>query len=199
MNTALKQPVPFPRQPGQPGFTALRLDDFSSRGAGGQGLPDPEALLRAHAEGQAEGAAMAHDRQMEALTRALCDQAEALAQYTATRDRLSREVRAEIAQLLRAVTTALLPMGRDARLVEGLVAALGGIDADAAPRARIACPEHLHDDIRAACRNAGLAAPTLTAAPEAALHLDDAVSRMDMTAMQERLLRLIDEYATGEP
>ena len=180
-------------------FPVLRLDDFSSRlFAGDVIVPDAEALLRARAEGHAEGAALAHDRQLDALTLALRQQAEALALAAAAHDRRTRDAKAEIAQLLRAVAGALLPLGRDARLVAALVAALDDIDSAATPRASIACPAHLHDDIRAACKAAGLAAPDLAAAPEPALHLDDSVSRVDLAAMQDRLMRLIDDYATGD-
>ena len=180
-------------------FPALRLDDFSSRlFPGDMIVPDGEALLRARAEGHAEGAALAHDRQLDALTLALRQHAEALTLATAAHDRHARDMKAEIAQLLRAVAGALLPLGRDARLVDSLVAALKDAGAEAVPHARIACPAHLHDGIRTACKAAGLTAPGLTAAPEPALHLDDSASRIDLAAMQDRLMRLIDDYATGE-
>ena len=180
-------------------FPVLRLDDFSSRLLTGDVVvPDAEALLRARAEGHAEGAALAHDRQVDALTLALRQQAEAMALAVASHDRRARDTKVEIAQLLRSVAGALLPLGRDAMLVEALVAALDDIDSAAPSRARIACPAHLHDNIRAACKAAGLAAPDLTEAPEPALQLDDSLSRIDLSAMQDRLMRLIDDYATGD-
>lgn len=183
----------------RPDFPALRLDDFSSRLLPGDMIvPDGEALLRARAEGHAEGAAQAHDRQLDTLALALRQHAEALALATTAHDRRDRETKAEIAQLLRAVAGALLPLGGDARLVEALVETLTEAGTEAAPRARIACPVHLHDAIRAACEVAGLSAPSLTAAPEPTLYLDDSVTRIDLAAMQDHLMRLIDDYATGE-
>ncbi len=198
MSAALRQ-APRPAA-ARPDFPALRLEDFSTRlPADDLAAPGIESLRLARMEGQAEGAALARDRQMEELTEALRRHGEAMAATSAAQARQARETRAEIADLLRAVAGALLPRGGGARLVAELVGALEDAGETAPSRAHIHCPAHLHDALRQACRDAGLTMPTLTAAPEPALHLDGGVTRVDLAAMQERLLRLIDDYATGEP
>lgn len=199
MSAAL-QPTPPPRPSApRPDFPTLRLEDFSLRLPGGAPVvADPDALRHARLEGQAEGAAQARDHQLEALTEALRQHGTALQAATATHAHHAGECRAEIAGLLRAVAGALLPRGRDARLVEALVEAVADSGDAAALRAQIHCPARLHDRLRQACREAGLAPPALAAAPDAALHLDGGVVRIDLGAMQARLMQLIDAYATGE-
>lgn len=181
-----------------PDFAALRLEDFSSRP-----LPEKaqgaQSLLDARAEGQAEGAALAHDQQLADLSEALRQHAKAVTDAAAAQTGQMEAARAEIAALLRAVAGALLPLGRDARLVDAMVAALGEAGEAALPRTRIHCPQHLHAPLRRACRDAGLLLPDLIAAPEVALHLDGGITRIDLASMQTRLLNLIDDYATGEP
>lgn len=200
MSAAL-QPVPrAAATPGRPELAALRLEDFSIRSMTGDPAgPGTEALQRARLEGQAEGAAQARDRQLDDLTEALRQHAAALRAAAADQALHIRETRTEIAVLLRAVAGALLPAGRDARLVEALVQAVDAAGEAAAVRARIHCPAHLHEQLRQACRAAGLAVPALTAAPEVALHLDGGAVRIDLAAMQARILQLINAYATGDP
>lgn len=182
----------------QPGFAALRLEDFSARLLPGT-VADAESLLRARAEGQAEGAAQTRDQQLADLAEALRQHALAVSEAAASQTRHAQAARAEVAALLRAVAGALLPLGRDARLVDALVDVLEDAGEAALPRARIHCPPYLHDTLRRACRDAGLTLPDLTAAPDVALHLDGGVTRIDLAAMQARLLHLIDDFATGEP
>lgn len=197
MSAALHH-APRPAAP-QPDFPTLRLEDFSLRLlAGAPAAPDADSLRHARLEGQAEGAAQARDRQLDELTEALRQHGAALQAAASAHAHRSVEIRAEIAELLRAVAAALLPRGRDGRLVEALVEAVAEAGEAAPLRAQIHCPARLHDRLRQACREAGLAPPALTVAPEAALHLDGGVVRVDLGAMQARLLQLIDAHATGE-
>lgn len=188
-----------PRPAARPDFPALRLEDFSAREAPAPDLPDAVALGLARSEGLAEGARLARDRQLEELTAALRQQAEAAAGIVRQQTQHDRRFRAEIAALLRAVAEALLPLGRDARLVAELVGAVAEAETAEEPRLRIRCPAHLHDRVRAACRDAGLTAPPLVGAAEVALQAEGGETRIDLAAMQARILQLIDDYATGEP
>lgn len=195
-------PTPLPRAGAavtRPDLAALRLEDFSLPPLAAHPTgPVAAALQRARQEGQAEGAARTRDLQIAALTEALRQHAAALQESLDDQARQDRDNRAEIATLLRAVAGALLPRTRDTRLVEALMTAVAQMDDAATTRSQIHCPQHLHETVRQACRDAGITLPVLVAAPDVALHLDGGVVRIDLGAMQARLLQLIDAYATGE-
>lgn len=213
MNAALRPTRPAPIPPpgpgmGQPGqYPVLQLEDFRTAGRAGDmtdGMAGEAAgasaalIARLRAEARAEAEAMLHDQQAADLVAALRSHAEALATATQAREAADNRLRARFATLLHAMAAKLLPIGRDNRLIEALVAELttpgGGGDATTV----ICCPDRLHPALRRACAAAGLPEPVLEPAPDCAIRTGAEITRIDLQALQDRLLQLIDDHSTGD-
>lgn len=202
MTAALREPRLEPVQKGQlrqsAGYPGLQLEDFSTTDPQARAMDvSVEALARLRAEARAEGEAAAHDRQNAELIAALRDHAQAMAVARQDRAETNSQMRAAISLLLRKTAMKLLPIGESGRLVEALVEAATARQAEPEMRTVIHCPAHLHSPLRAAAKAAGLPEPVLETASESFIRTGAETTRIDLSDMQDRLFRLIDDYSAG--
>lgn len=202
MTAALREPRLEPAQKGQPrqsaGYPTLQLEDFSIFDPRARAMDvSVEALARLRAEARAEGEAAAHDRQSADLIAALRDHAQATAIARQDRAEADNQMRAAISMLLRNMARKLLPIGESGRLVEALVEAAAAGQPEPDLPTTIHCPVHLHSALREAAKAAGLPEPVLEAASKSFIRTGAETTRIDLSDMQDRLLRLIDDYSAG--
>ena len=207
MSAALREPLSAPApmdrigMNGPGSYPRLQLEDFGSHGSLGGAVAGAEAafLARIRAEAHAEGKAAAHDQQLTALIEALSAHANALDRAVQDRQSADSQLREAIGALLHAVAARLLPIGRDEQLIAALVKEAATRPTESGASLVIGCPDTLHDALRKASSIAGLPEPMLESAAECFIRAGAEITRIDLTAMQDRLMRLIDDYAAGDP
>lgn len=181
------------------GFSSLKLEDFSLDLAKARSVSFSAADLdRARAEGHAEGAAEAYQQQIEHLASALSEHAKSLSSENLQRKSEMAHLRGEFSTLLRALAEALLPVGRAGRLTDAMTGILSDLPPAQQANAVIHCPDDLIEPLSKACALAGLPMPTTQSATDIEIRLDHETMRIDLRAMQTRLMQLIDEYSAGE-
>ena len=207
MSAALREPLSAPApmdrigMNGPGSYPRLQLEDFGTTGplTGAAAGAEPALFARIRAEARAEGEAAAYDRQMAQLIEALRLHALALDRAVQDRESADSRMREAIGGLLHSVATRLLPIGRDEQLIAALVDEVATRPAETGASLVIGCPGDLHDALRKACSTAGLPEPGLETTEECFIRTGAETTRIDLAVMQGRLMRLIDDYAAGDP